>query len=85
MPLKLILFIFFVLFNALDYYITRRVLDHSGRELNPVVRYLGLLPAKLIGIVLFGFVCYFFPWPAMAVGNILMAVACVWNYFQLKK
>ena len=79
------LFILFNILNWLDFYLTKKILDDGGRELNPVIRFLGLLPAKIGATVFVGLTGYFIHYAIIIPVTIILAGVCVWNYYQLKK
>ena len=74
----------FTVLNGLDYYLTKRILDSGGRELNPVVNKVGIGRSKVLSIVSGAALAYcgckvFIPL------NLLMSGVCLWNYLQIRK
>lgn len=74
----------FVILNLLDAYLTRQTVKKGGRELNPIIRKLGMWKVKAGGLVvvviwwlLTGVV---FP---IYLLNLLLLCACIWNAIQL--
>lgn len=74
----------FTILNGLDYYLTKRILKSGGKELNPIVDVIGLVPTKAIAITSAG-VMACFGCKIFVPLNIVMAGVCTWNYIQVKK
>jgi hypothetical protein len=83
--LKIILSVTFLIFNWLDYYFTKRLLDLGGTEINPVIKYLGLLPVKIASSVLWVLLGWWGHWLFLVPLNAVLCGAWIWNYFQVKK
>ena len=77
----ILLFILFNILNWLDYYLIRCSLKLGGKELNFVIRAVGLLPAKIGATILFGLAGYFINYTILIPASIIMAGACTWNYY----
>jgi len=84
MVFEIILSILFLVFNWADWYLTKRILAKGGTELNPVIKFLGLVPAKIVSSILVLAAGYFSVW-ALVPTTLAAAGACVWNTVQLKK
>jgi len=85
MILAIILSFLFLCFNWLDFYLTKRVLDKGGRELNPIVKVFGLLPVKIGASIVFplaGFIIHPF---VLIVPVFIGMFVCVWNFLQLRR
>jgi hypothetical protein len=79
------LYILFTILNWLDFYFTRIILRKGGKELNPVIKFLGLLPAKIAGQILIGLFGYFGNWAVLIPVDMILIGTCIWNYIQLRK
>jgi hypothetical protein len=75
----------FIVLNILDWYWTKRIIDRGGKELNPVLKYLGIGIAKLIFVPLFIVAGYFLSWEVLAGASIPIFGVCIWNLIQLRK
>ncbi len=85
MELKVLLLIAWVILNLVDYLLTQKILSEGGKELNPVVRTLGLLPVKIVSMVVAGVLGWFLPVYFIAGIDVLLVAVCVWNLIQSKK
>lgn len=81
----ILLFILFNILSGVDYYLTKRILKLGGRERSPVMKFLGLLPAKIGGSILGGLLGYFIHWVILILPSMALAGVCVYNYYQLEK
>ena len=79
------LYLLFNILNWLDFYLTKIILRKGGKEINPIIRTVELLPVKIGATVLFGLAGYFIGYSVLIPVNMVMAGACTWNYYQLKK
>jgi hypothetical protein len=69
--------ILIVLGNTADYLSTRYALRRGGKELNPLIRRLGLLPVKLVGTAVLCVFSVFMPAVyALVYGLILFSAFC---------
>jgi hypothetical protein len=84
MVFEIILSILFLIFNWLDYWLTRKIIAKGGKELNPIIKFIGLLPSKIVGSILVVAAGYFSVW-ALAAPTLAIAGACVWNTIQFKR
>jgi hypothetical protein len=84
MVFEIILSILFLVFNWLDYWLTKTVIAKGGTELNPIIKFIGLLPSKIVGSILVVAAGYFSIY-ALIAPTLAMAGVCVWNYVQFKK
>ncbi len=84
MILKILFSFVFLLLQALDFYLTKLVLKKGGIELNPIFKYIGMIPVKVISsILIVGGIFYL-----TVVGIIpivIMICVCIWNYKQYRK
>ena len=74
----------FAAVNILDWYLTKRILNNGGRELNPILRKFGIARMKLIVcpiLILIGYLLY---WEILIIPTLIIAGACIWNYRQLR-
>ena len=62
-----------------------RILKHGGKELNPVINKIGVIPSKAIAIGVTGLMGYFVSWGIFVPLDIIMIGCCVWNYTQIRK
>ena len=75
----------FIAVNILDWYLTKRIIDNGGRELNPILRKFGVARMKLIVCPVLILVGYLLHWVALIVPTLIIAGVCVWNYRVLSK
>jgi hypothetical protein len=75
----------FIVLNGVDYYLTKRILKYGGKELNPVINKIGIIPSKTIAVGAAGLMGYFVSWGVFVPLNIIMVGCCVWNYVQIKR
>jgi len=75
--------VLFIILNGVDFWLTRRILKAGGRELNPIIRKLGLWQVKVGGIivVLLWWLITGIEFPIHLLNLSLLAV-CIWNLFQ---
>ncbi len=85
MLITILLIVLFTILNWLDYYLTKKILDHGGIELNPVVEVFGLLPVKIGSTILFGLAGYFISYQILIPAIIVMAGVCIWNLIQVRR
>jgi len=75
----------FIVLNIVDWYLTKRIIDLGGRELNPILKKFGIGSVKLMICPLFVLAGYFLHWAVLVIPNVLMLATCVWNFIQLRK
>lgn len=86
MILLLVLMLVFVGLSLLDYYLTQKIIDSGGRELNPILNFIGLIPGKIISAVMVGVAYLLMPFIYIfVVADILILIPCVWNFIQWRK
>ncbi len=82
----ILLFALWVALNFVDYALTKKIISMGGKELNPLIRFVGMIPAK-IGFtgLLVGY--YFFTgrWELFIPCDIAMGLVCGWNFWQMRK
>ena len=77
--------ILFLIVNWLDFYLTKRGLSKGGVELNPVIKFIGLLPTKIAtSILIIGIGFYINKWILVASLPPLIFVG-IWNFIQFRK
>lgn len=77
--------IIFILLNVVDWYLTQRILKKGGRELNPVIRWIGVTRSKLIFVPIVVILGFLIDWVVLIIPVLLLAAVCIWNYIQLRK
>jgi len=75
----------FIAANILDWYLTKRILDKGGNELNPILRKFGVAKVKLIVCPLFVLAGFILHWAILIVPTLIIAGACAWNYRVYRK
>ena len=71
--------------NVLDWYLTQRVIDNGGVELNPILRKFGVARVKLIVCPFLILAGYLLHWAVLVIPTLAIAGACVWNYCVLNR
>jgi len=80
------LIIAYVGLSVLDYLLTQEILDKGGKELNPFLNFVGLLPGKIISAVIVGIAYILIPFIYIfVVADVLLLGVCIWNFFQWKQ
>jgi hypothetical protein len=82
---KLIFAILFVIVNILDWYLTKRIINKGGRELNPILKRFGVAKMKLIICPILILAGYLLHWAVLVVPTLIILGACIWNYRILKR
>jgi len=77
--------ILFMAANILDWYLTKRILDKGGQELNPILKKFGIARVKLIVCPILLLSGYLLHWAILVIPILMVIGACVWNYRILKK
>ncbi len=86
MILLITLVLLFLLLSFLDYWLTQKIIDSGGRELNPILNFIGLIPGKIISAVMVGVAYILIPFIyVFVVADILMLIPCVWNFIRWRK
>ena len=85
MEFKIIGILLLTILNWLDYYLTIVILKSGGRELNPILRALGLVPVKVVGNIGIGIIIYFTSWISSIIPVLGLLFCCVWNSYQFMK
>ena len=77
--------ILFTIVNVLDWYLTRRIMDNGGIELNPILRKFGVAKVKLIVCPILILAGYLLHWAVLVTPTLAIAGACAWNYRVLNR
>ena len=85
MILLIVLSVLFIVLNMLDWYLTKRILNKGGVELNPVLRVVGIWQAKLVLIPIVIVIAWFTTWVLLAIGCAAGLFAVIWNLIQLRR
>ncbi len=80
------LILVFVLLSILDYILTQKIIAKGGKELNPFLNFVGMLPGKIISAVIVGVAYILIPFIYIfVVADVILLGVCIWNFFQWKK
>jgi hypothetical protein len=82
----ILLLITYILLNYIDYWLTQKVLKLGAKEINPIVRWLRLIPSKVIGTIILttGYILTSNVKIWYGIDFILLGI-CIWNFVQFKK
>jgi len=81
-----ILILIYIVLNVIDYVLTKKVLNRGGIELNLFQRWIGPIPAKIIGtLVIVGGYIYTRQISVWIGIDVVLLCICIWNYFQYLK
>jgi len=81
-----VLIAIYIVLNVIDYVLTKKVLNLGGIELNLFQRWIGAIPAKIIGtlVIVVGYI--YSRQISIWIGiDVVFLCICVWNYFQYLK
>ena len=80
------LLIIYILLNCIDYWLTQRAIQLGAKEINPILRWLRLIPGKVIGTIILttGYILTSNIKIWYGIDFILLGI-CIWNFVQFKK
>lgn len=82
----MVLIVIYVVLNIIDYLLTKKVLNLGGIELNLFQRWIGMVPAKILGtLIIVGGYIYTHQISVWIGVDVILSCICVWNYFQYLK
>jgi len=75
------LLLLYILLNCLDYWLTQSSIKIGAKEINPIIKFIGLIPSKIVGTIILttAYVITLDIKIWYAIDFILLGI-CIWNF-----